>query len=45
MPGSPHGLGYLDLAAHQRTVDVLSGSATPVIWRKPEDAWAHEILG
>lgn len=40
---SGKGLGYLDPAAYQRTVDVLlSGSSDPVITRDPgEAAWSH----
>jgi NitT/TauT family transport system substrate-binding protein len=40
-PG-PHGVGYLDPAAFDRTVSVLlSGESTPVITKKPEGAWTH----
>jgi len=41
---NPHGLGYLDPAAYQRTVKVLlADGTTPVIQRPPEGAWTHEI--
>jgi len=44
IPGSGHGLGYLEPAAYQRTVDVLlSGTANPVIRQKPEGAWTHAV--
>jgi len=39
-----HGLGYLEPAAYERTVDVLlSAAANPVIRQRPEGAWTHEI--
>ncbi len=39
-----HGLGYLEPAAYQRTVDVLlSAASDPVIRRRPEAAWTHEV--
>ena len=39
-----HGLGYLEPAAYERTVDVLlAAAANPVIRRRPEAAWTHEI--
>jgi len=42
--GNPKGIGYLDPAAYERTVDVLmSGESSPVITRKPEGAWTHAI--
>jgi NitT/TauT family transport system substrate-binding protein len=41
--GSPHGIGYLEPAAFERTVAVLSGSANPVLHAKPEGAWTHDI--
>jgi NitT/TauT family transport system substrate-binding protein len=38
------GIGYLDPAAYDQTVDVLlSGASTPIITKKPEGAWTHEI--
>jgi NitT/TauT family transport system substrate-binding protein len=39
-----HGLGYLEPAAYERTVDVLlSAAANPVIRRRPEGAWTHAV--
>jgi NitT/TauT family transport system substrate-binding protein len=39
-----HGIGYLDPAAYERTVGVLmGGESEPVITKKPEGAWTHEI--
>ena len=39
-----HGLGYLEPAAYERTVDVLlSAASNPVIRQRPEGAWTHEI--
>jgi NitT/TauT family transport system substrate-binding protein len=39
-----HGLGYLEPAAYERTVDVLfSAASDPVIRKRPEGAWTHEI--
>jgi NitT/TauT family transport system substrate-binding protein len=44
LPGSGHGLGYLEPAAYERTVDVLlSAPANPVIRRRPEAAWTHAV--
>jgi NitT/TauT family transport system substrate-binding protein len=38
------GIGYLDPADYQRTVDVLlAGGSDPVITAAPEGAWSHEI--
>ena len=38
------GLGYLEEADYQRTVDVLlKGSSDPVITKKPVGAWTHEV--
>ena len=38
------GIGYLDPADYQRTVDVLlSGGSDPVITKAPEGAWSHQI--
>jgi NitT/TauT family transport system substrate-binding protein len=38
------GIGYLDPAAFDQTVDVLlTGGSTPIITKKPEDAWTHAI--
>jgi NitT/TauT family transport system substrate-binding protein len=43
VPGSK-GLGYLDEAAYDRTVQILiSGKSDPVITRKPEGAWTHAV--
>ncbi|MBS0220462.1 MAG: ABC transporter substrate-binding protein [Proteobacteria bacterium] len=40
----PKGLGYLEEADYQRTVDVLlKGSSDPVITKKPVGAWTHEV--
>jgi len=40
----PKGLGYLEPADYQRTVDILlKGSSDPVITKKPEGAWTHVI--
>ncbi|MCW3476075.1 ABC transporter substrate-binding protein [Limobrevibacterium gyesilva] len=40
----PKGMGYLDPAAYERTVQVLmSGASDPVITRKPEGAWTHAV--
>ncbi|MEQ9607086.1 MAG: ABC transporter substrate-binding protein [Kiloniellaceae bacterium] len=37
-------LGYLDPAAYERTVDtLLANASTPVITKKPEGAWTHEV--
>ncbi len=42
-PG-PHGLGYLDPAAYDRTVTLLmSGASDPVITKKPAGAWTHAV--
>jgi NitT/TauT family transport system substrate-binding protein len=42
--GNRHGIGHLDPAAYERTVDVLlSSSASPVIHRRPEGAWTHAV--
>ena len=44
IPGAPRGIGYLDPAAYQRTVDVLlSGTSSPVIRLKPDGAWTHAV--
>ncbi|HEY6434798.1 MAG TPA: ABC transporter substrate-binding protein [Acetobacteraceae bacterium] len=41
---APHGLGYLDVAAYNRTVsELMAGGSAPVITHKPEDAWTHAI--
>jgi NitT/TauT family transport system substrate-binding protein len=42
---SPKGTGYLDPAAYDRTVAVLmGGKSAPVITKKPEGAWSHDIF-
>ncbi|ADZ90642.1 ABC transporter substrate-binding protein [Marinomonas mediterranea] len=42
--GNPQGVGYLDPAAYERTVDVLmSGESAPVITKKPTGAWTHDV--
>lgn len=42
--GDDKGLGYLDPAAYQRTVDtLLANPSTPVITKEPEGAWTHEV--
>jgi NitT/TauT family transport system substrate-binding protein len=42
--GSTHGLGYLDEAAADRTVQVLmGGKSEPVITKKPVGAWTHTV--
>ncbi|HEY9549703.1 MAG TPA: ABC transporter substrate-binding protein, partial [Kiloniellaceae bacterium] len=42
--GDAKGLGYLDPAAYQRTVDtLLANPSTPVITKEPEGAWTHEV--
>jgi len=44
VPNKSHGLGYLEPAAYERTVDVLlSAASDPVIRRRPEAAWTHEV--
>jgi NitT/TauT family transport system substrate-binding protein len=42
--GGEQGIGYLDPADYQRTVDVLlAGGSDPVITAAPEGAWSHEV--
>ncbi len=42
--GNEVGIGYLDPADYQRTVDVLlGGGSDPVITMAPEGAWSHQI--
>jgi NitT/TauT family transport system substrate-binding protein len=42
--GSAEGIGYLDPADYQRTVDILLGNkSTPVITKIPEGAWTHAV--
>ena len=39
-----HGIGYLEPAAFDRTVDILlSGKSEPVIAKRPEGAWTHAV--
>jgi NitT/TauT family transport system substrate-binding protein len=41
---APHGLGYLDVAAANRTVsELMEGGSAPVITKQPEGAWTHKI--
>ncbi|MGP1398022.1 MAG: ABC transporter substrate-binding protein [Inquilinaceae bacterium] len=41
--GETRGLGYLDPAAYERTIEVLlSGESDPVISEAPVGAWSHE---
>jgi NitT/TauT family transport system substrate-binding protein len=43
--GDPAKMGYLDEAAYNHTVDTLmSGGSDPVITKKPEGAWTHEVI-
>ncbi len=42
---NPKGTGWLDKAAADRTVETLmSGGSDPVISKKPEGAWTHDII-
>jgi NitT/TauT family transport system substrate-binding protein len=42
---NPKGTGWLDDAAAERTVETLmSGGSDPVITKKPEGAWTHDIV-
>jgi NitT/TauT family transport system substrate-binding protein len=42
--GGGKGLGYLDEAAYQRTVQILmSGKSDPVISKPPAGAWTHAV--
>ena len=42
--GSSHGIGYLDDASANRTVQVLmTGKSDPVITKKPVGAWTHAV--
>ena len=42
--GSSKGIGYLDPADYERTVNVLlSSKSDPVITKKPSGAWTHDI--
>ena len=41
----PHGTGYLEPAAYQRTVDeLMAGGSDPVITKTPEGAWTHAVF-
>jgi NitT/TauT family transport system substrate-binding protein len=40
----PRGMGYLHVAAYDRTVrELMSGASDPVITRKPKGAWTHAV--
>jgi NitT/TauT family transport system substrate-binding protein len=40
----PNGLGYLDVAGYNRTVEeLMAGGSAPVITKKPEGAWTRAI--
>jgi NitT/TauT family transport system substrate-binding protein len=42
--GGDQGIGYLDPADYERTVEVLlGGGSDPVITRAPEGAWSHKV--
>jgi len=42
--GNARGIGYLEPAAYERTVDVLrSAPIDPVIRQKPQGAWTHDV--
>ena len=42
--GNQQGIGYLDPAAYERTVQVLlAGGSDPVITQAPDGAWSHKI--
>jgi NitT/TauT family transport system substrate-binding protein len=42
---NPKGTGYLDEAAYDRTVQTLmSGGSDPVITKKPEGAFTHDVI-
>lgn len=42
--GNQHGIGYLDPAGYERSLEILlSGSGSPVIRRRPEGAWTHAV--
>ena len=44
VPSNRHAIGYLEPAAYERTVNVLLSAPTdPVIRRRPEGAWTHDI--
>jgi NitT/TauT family transport system substrate-binding protein len=42
---NPKGTGYLDEAAFNRTVETLMGGGSdPVITKKPDGAWTHDVI-
>jgi NitT/TauT family transport system substrate-binding protein len=42
---NPKGTGWLDEAAYDRTIATLmSGGSDPVITKKPEGAWTHDVI-
>ncbi|HEX2581366.1 MAG TPA: ABC transporter substrate-binding protein [Dongiaceae bacterium] len=42
---NPRGTGYLDEAAYNRTVEtLLTGGSAPIITKKPEGAWTHQVV-
>ena len=42
--GGDQGIGYLDPADYERTVEVLlGGGSDPVITKAPEGAWSHKV--
>lgn len=44
VPSNRHAIGYLEPAAYERTVNVLlAARVDPVIRRRPDGAWTHEI--
>jgi NitT/TauT family transport system substrate-binding protein len=44
IPGSSHGLGYLEQAAYDRTVkELLSTKSDPVISKEPQGAFTHAV--
>jgi NitT/TauT family transport system substrate-binding protein len=44
IPGSTHGLGYLEPAAYERTVkELLSTKSDPVIAKEPQGAFTHAV--
>ena len=44
LEGSSEGIGYLDPADYERTVNsLLTSGGEPVITKKPEGAWTHAV--
>ncbi|MDY0883196.1 ABC transporter substrate-binding protein [Dongia soli] len=42
---NPKGTGWLDETAYEHTIDTLmSGGSDPVITKKPENAWTHDVI-